>query len=834
MSDAGVKPPEMVLSRKLEATEAHVVEEDVMRALCVVALVAIVFGTAQGAAVGLTEASAMPDPESRDIPQTIWFQGFVEDSGSGEPVDATYDIVVEIFDADVDGTSLWGPEPHATTIILDGWFNVELGLTVDLPTFGSPPYYLELVINGETLSPRQKLGSVPACFRSARTDDVDDDWFYSGANIYRVSGFTGIGTTTPERDLDVAGTVRMDEFEMVPGAASGHVLTSDGSGAGTWQSVPGGGGLDLPYAGSVSYGASAFSVDNANAAAAAAAVSGKHTLSGNYGRLGTGFAGVKGVGGTGRAGDFDGVVYVSERLGIGIDPSEARLGVLTGQGYPAAVYAMHSSTSGATRGVLAYVDSPDGAAIYGESTADSAGIGVHGVATAPHSTGVLGEGPYHAVKGVNTTSGAQGILGVGSVGVYGYADEGGYAGQFSGRVYVSERLGVGTIHPQNALHLRNDNGGDSGIWIENHDTTAQSMEGIFIGDENGMNVAIAAYDDDHASKPSALSLWNTRTGGIIQFETGGSERMRIENDGSVGIGTTAPEAPLHVVGLGGTAIYASVDILDDNSHYAVYGETESLDGWGVYGQSRAIGVGGKNTDTNASGRLGYGSVGVWGYDGNVSSNWAGYFNGSVYVEDDLGVGTSTPYSKLDVDGVVRVRNSIWPATGTGASMELAYSSASHRGYIQVYDRASGGAEWGQLYLGGGSVGIGISTDYSHLLDVAGEIQCTELFETSDGRFKTDVRELANALDAVERLRGVSFMWNELSASAGATPGVRGIGVIAQEVEEVFPELVSSPEGSHKAVDYSKLTAVLIQAVKELRAENEALSARLATLEASER
>ena len=44
-----------------------------MRALCVAVFVTIMFGTAQGAAVDLTAASAMPDPPSRDIPQTIWF-----------------------------------------------------------------------------------------------------------------------------------------------------------------------------------------------------------------------------------------------------------------------------------------------------------------------------------------------------------------------------------------------------------------------------------------------------------------------------------------------------------------------------------------------------------------------------------------------------------------------------------------------------------------------------------------------------------------------------------------------------------------------------------------
>jgi hypothetical protein len=309
--------------------------------------------------------------------------------------------------------------------------------------------------------------------------------------------------------------------------------------------------------------------------------------------------------------------------------------------------------------------------------------------------------------------------------------------------------------------------------------------------------------------------------------------MRINENGQVAIGTDLPEHKLNVVSHGGTAIYGRADALDSNPHHGVYGETDSDDGYGVFGISPFIAVQGYNTDRGTYGRLGYGGDAVWGWATGPDDH-AGHFDGTVYVNGPLGVGTSDPESELDVNGLARIRGNAWPAGETGASMELAYNPAFHRGYVQVYDRNTGGSEWGQLFLGDGSVGIGAGTDYSHPLDVVGLIECEAVVETSDGRFKTNVCELTDALDAVGRLRGVSYEWNDESAAAGMTPGKRGIGLVAQEVEEVFPELVSAPEGSPMAVDYSKLTAVLIEAVKELKTENETLSARLEALEAAGR
>ena len=132
---------------------------------------------------------------------------------------------------------------------------------------------------------------------------------------------------------------------------------------------------------------------------------------------------------------------------------------------------------------------------------------------------------------------------------------------------------------------------------------------------------------------------------------------------------------------------------------------------------------------------------------------------------------------------------------------------------------------------GGDVGIGIGTP-GYKLDVGGHIQCVALHETSDLRFKTNIRTLDHALDKVAQLRGVSFDWNQEAESVGAKPGDHQIGLVAQEVERVIPEVVSTPENGHKSVDYTKLTAVLIEAVKEqqeiiegLRADIEELKRR---------
>jgi predicted acyltransferase (DUF342 family) len=94
---------------------------------------------------------------------------------------------------------------------------------------------------------------------------------------------------------------------------------------------------------------------------------------------------------------------------------------------------------------------------------------------------------------------------------------------------------------------------------------------------------------------------------------------------------------------------------------------------------------------------------------------------------------------------------------------------------------------------------------------------------SDERLKDNATEIKGALNKIETMRGVSYTWNK-----GSRKGQKDIGVIAQEVEQVIPEIVreykfevgefEGDENEYKTVDYEKLSAVLIEAIKELSAK----------------
>lgn len=164
--------------------------------------------------------------------------------------------------------------------------------------------------------------------------------------------------------------------------------------------------------------------------------------------------------------------------------------------------------------------------------------------------------------------------------------------------------------------------------------------------------------------------------------------------------------------------------------------------------------------------------------------------------------------------------------------------------IRFYTTATG-ATFQQLRLTiepDGRVGIGTQTPQD-ALHVSGEARVTSCVRNggggtiagmcaSDERLKRDVLALASALGDVARLRPVEFSWRADEFPARGFGNQRELGLLAQEVEQVLPALVSTDAEGLKAVNYSALPILAIQAIKELKEKNDALAQRLAALEAA--
>jgi trimeric autotransporter adhesin len=97
------------------------------------------------------------------------------------------------------------------------------------------------------------------------------------------------------------------------------------------------------------------------------------------------------------------------------------------------------------------------------------------------------------------------------------------------------------------------------------------------------------------------------------------------------------------------------------------------------------------------------------------------------------------------------------------------------------------------------------------------------YYTSDERLKHDIQTIPNALSSVTQLRGVSFKWNSDNRS--------DVGLIAQEVEKVFPEAVhTDPTTGIKSVEYANLVGPLVEAVKEQQQEIQTLQQQVKELQ----
>ena len=127
-----------------------------------------------------------------------------------------------------------------------------------------------------------------------------------------------------------------------------------------------------------------------------------------------------------------------------------------------------------------------------------------------------------------------------------------------------------------------------------------------------------------------------------------------------------------------------------------------------------------------------------------------------------------------------------------------------------------GTVTGDLRITDGALGVDIAASATDgRIDAANDVVA---YSTSDERLKENIKPLENALEKINQIRGVEFDWKELNEEERREiHGNQGhdVGVIAQEVEAILPEVVTERKNGYKAVKYEKIVPLLIEAVKEL-------------------
>lgn len=127
-----------------------------------------------------------------------------------------------------------------------------------------------------------------------------------------------------------------------------------------------------------------------------------------------------------------------------------------------------------------------------------------------------------------------------------------------------------------------------------------------------------------------------------------------------------------------------------------------------------------------------------------------------------------------------------------------------------------------LFDDGTNVGVGAAPGGSYKLQVNGLIGSTGINETSDQRYKKNIFTIENALQKVMLLRGVNYLWRTEEFKEKNFGSAPQIGLIAQEVEKIIPQVVTTDASGYKAVEYSKLVSLLIEAVKEQQEQIQSL------------
>jgi hypothetical protein len=415
----------------------------------------------------------------------------------------------------------------------------------------------------------------------------------------------------------------------------------------------------------------------------------------------------------------------------------------------------------------------------------------------------------------------------------------------------SGNIGIGTESPSQRLHV---NG-------------YARVQGLSVNETGGTISAFIGYEKAWLGSGSSNDLMIASEGSNnIKFATNGTTavRMMINTSGRVGINTSSPQSLLNVNLGAGDSTYGTPAIhIGGTSNYdsLTLGIKGSYDAFiATYGNDLHIYSG--NWKSTATATENHNIHFYTSQNGSTNWNTPKMF---LQYDGNLGVGTTSPLGKLQVfkDGgngsgglgefqIVATSNSSsgsYQATigamniqaGGYANLNLGDSDgvSGTRYFWHISKRLTSANELGSgarnlsyyWYDGSGftiKFAFGTGGSFYAASDVVA-------YASSDIRLKEDIVKIDSALNKISQLNGYSFTWNDKQTTYA--PGKKDLGVIAQEVEGIFPEIVKDRENGTKGVMYDKLVPVLIEAIKEQqiqietqKSQNQSLLARIEALE----
>jgi hypothetical protein len=185
--------------------------------------------------------------------------------------------------------------------------------------------------------------------------------------------------------------------------------------------------------------------------------------------------------------------------------------------------------------------------------------------------------------------------------------------------------------------------------------------------------------------------------------------------------------------------------------------------------------------------------------------------------------TLNPSSTQYEGGQINFKKSILGSTADWIVDQYGTSSTDAR--LRIFNSIA--ETNGMAIMENGNIGMGSLTP-SVRLQVAGDIIANSIAGSSDLRFKTNITPIENPLQKVLQLRGVNFDWNKNAFPDRGFSESKAIGFIAQEVEKVLPEVVQTEKTAegYKAVQYDKVVALLVEAIKEQQKQIDGLKLEL--------